>query len=707
MEQDTFSGTRARAESDVPVKSRPGEEREKTMTRQAKPGGGKKRQVAGAQEEIWPRHWNEASFLAGIGAPAEGSEALEQFPEHPCVPQGLSLESGAPGPCAGLCRRAEARLRGEKRRAGPLSADGEAGQMVHEIEVRGIELELQNEALTRAREEFKRQVEKYSDLYNFAPVGYFTLDRDGTVREANLGAAKLLGTERSQFVGRRLRSFLCRESRRVFDGWLKQMYEGTAGGKCEVALLTSGDLPEYVQIEGALAESEDTPGRQCRVAMIDVTGRRQAEEALKQHRDELELLVEERTAMLSEACDDLRAEVEERKRAEAERLRLEELLLQSQKMEAIGTLAGGIAHDFNNMLAIIIGNTEMAMDDVKGGQLPGRSLDHILNAAKRGRDLVREILTFSRKAQRERTPTDVISVLHETFKLLRSTLPTTINMSLDIRSESGIILGDSVQVQQILMNLATNAAHAMRKAGGRLTIRLVDAAFQPEDILPDPDMKPGRYVMLIVEDTGTGMTDDVRSRIFEPFFTTKEAGQGTGMGLSVVYGIVKNYNGALNVESGPGKGSTFTIYLPKAESRTRNEEDAAKPVRGNKEHILFIDDEGPLTEIAEAMLRKLGYRVTAMTDSREAWDLFLEDPHAFDLVVTDQTMPDLTGLALAQKMIRIRPDLPVMLCTGYSETVSPEEARKAGAREFLIKPLVRVELAAAIRRALDGAESGQ
>jgi CheY-like chemotaxis protein/anti-sigma regulatory factor (Ser/Thr protein kinase) len=376
-------------------------------------------------------------------------------------------------------------------------------------------------------------------------------------------------------------------------------------------------------------------------------------------------------------------------------------------MEAIGTLAGGIAHDFNNMLAIIMGNTEMAMDDVRDGVLPGRSLDHILSAVKRGRDLVKEILTFSRKAQRERTPTDVISVLHETFSLLRSTLPTTITMSLDIQSESGIMLGDPVQVEQILMNLATNAAHAMRNAGGTLAIRLIDAAFQSDDILPDPDMKPGRYLKLIVEDTGTGMTDEVRSRIFEPFFTTKGVGQGTGMGLSVVYGIVKSYNGALEVESTPGKGSTFAIYLPKAESPAGNGEDAAKVVWGNQEHVLFIDDEHPLTEVAEAMLKKLGYRVTAMTDSREAWKLFLEDPRAFDLVITDQTMPDLTGVTLAQKMIRIRPDVPVIVCTGYSETVSPEEARKAGVREFLMKPLVRDELAAAIRRALDGVEGGQ
>ena len=390
-----------------------------------------------------------------------------------------------------------------------------------------------------------------------------------------------------------------------------------------------------------------------------------------------------------------------------ERRKLEGQLRQTQKMEAIGTLSAGIAHDFNNMLAIVMGSAELAMDDVANGDNPEHSLDQILKAAKRGRDLVKQILTFSRKTQRERRPTDVVPVLQETFKLLRSTLPSTVKMSLDVQSKSGVILGDSVQVEQVLMNLATNAAHAMSKAGGTLAIRLADAAFRLTDSLPEPDMKLGDYLMLIFEDTGTGMTEAVRDRIFDPFFTTKKSGQGTGMGLSVVYGIVKSYSGAITVESAPGKGSTFTIYLPKAESRTDKEKDAAQVVQGNNERVLFVDDEPALAEIAASMLERLSYRVTAVTDGKEALSLFLENPYAFDLVITDQTMPDITGIALAREMIRIRPDVPVMLCTGYGEMVSPEKAKKAGMREFLTKPLVKAELAQAIRRALEEGDGGK
>ncbi|OPY63214.1 MAG: Blue-light-activated protein [Syntrophorhabdaceae bacterium PtaU1.Bin034] len=382
-----------------------------------------------------------------------------------------------------------------------------------------------------------------------------------------------------------------------------------------------------------------------------------------------------------------------------EHKRMEEQLRQAQKMEAIGTLAGGIAHDFNNMLAIIMGNAELAIEDVQHGDLQEHNLNQILNATQRGRDLVKEILTFSRKAKTQKKPTDVVAVLRETFKLLRSSIPTSINMSLEIETPSAMILGDPVQIQQIVMNLATNAVHAMRD-GGQLTFRLVDTMFDSVDRLPDPDMRPGRFLKLLVEDNGTGMSEEVRDRIFEPFFTTKKSGEGTGMGLPVVYGIVKSYNGTVIVESEAGKGSTFSVYLPKIESRVAEEKAREQVVRGNNERVLFVDDEQDLTEVAGTMLQKLGYKVTAMTDARQALERFLENPHGFDLIITDQSMPEITGIVLAREVLKVRSDIPVILCTGYSEVVSPEKAKKTGIRDFLMKPVTKNGMAQAIRRVL-------
>lgn len=384
-----------------------------------------------------------------------------------------------------------------------------------------------------------------------------------------------------------------------------------------------------------------------------------------------------------------------------EQKKIEERLRQAHKMEGIGTLAGGIAHDFNNILAIIVGNVELSIDDVHQGQLPEHNLNQILKAALRGRDLVKKILTFSRKTKTQMKPVGVASVLSETFKLLRASIPTNIDMSLDIQDPSATILGDPVEVQQIIMNLSANSAYAMRKVGGQLTIRLGETDFNADDELPDADLKHGRYIKLLVQDTGAGMNEEVRSHVFEPFFTTKKSAMSAGMGLPVTYGIVKSYNGAITVESKVGKGTVFTVYLPKIESPAEKEAPEKHVDAGNGERILFIDDEQAIVDVAGAMLRKLGYTVTTMCNAKEALEGFLKDPYAFDVVITDQTMPDATGVVLARKMLRARPDIPIILCTGYSEMASPEKAKSMGIREFVMKPLVKSEVAEVVRRALD------
>jgi len=420
----------------------------------------------------------------------------------------------------------------------------------------------------------------------------------------------------------------------------------------------------------------------------DITEHKKAKHEFERRRDELELLVEERTAMLREAYDDLQAEFEEYKRTK-------EQLRQSQKMEALSTLAGGIAHNFNNMLAVIMGNAELALDGLVEEGRRGR-LSQILKASERSRDLIKQMLTFSGRNGGQEKAMKMAPLLEETYKLLRASLPGTILMDLRIETKSDTILADPSLVQQVVVSLANNAAYAMREAGGVLTVGLSTITLG-SDSLPDKNMRPGRYLKLTVKDTGTGITPEVRSRMFEPFFTTKKQGQGIGMGLSVACGIVQNYHGMIEVEGGVGLGSTFTVFLPESNAFATIEE--AFPCSG-KEHILVVDDEPAVLEMTKTMLEQIGYRATALTDSSEALEVFTRNPDGFDLVITDQTMAGMTGIALAKELLAIRKDIPVILYAGYSETVSPERAKEAGIREFVMKPVTRKGMAQAVRRVL-------
>jgi signal transduction histidine kinase len=343
----------------------------------------------------------------------------------------------------------------------------------------------------------------------------------------------------------------------------------------------------------------------------DVTEQKQAEEALRKAHDELELRVEERTEELRKAYERLKEESTEREQAESQ-------LRQAQKMEAVGTLAGGIAHDFNNVLAAMIGFSELAADDIPADSKAQRHLKRVHEAGLRARELVKQILAFSRKSEGERKRISLSPLVHETYGLLRSSLPTTIQMPLAITTGDDYVLADPTQLQQVIMNLATNAAHAMRD-GGQLTIGVSSVTFPPGSLLPDPDMEPGTYVKLTVKDTGAGMTEEVRQRIFEPFFTTKEVGKGTGMGLAVVYGIVKSHGGAVTVESEVGRGSTFEVFLPRVEKpEVGKEEKTISAMPTGTERILFVDDEELLVEMARNMLESLGYHVTVAKHPAEA-----------------------------------------------------------------------------------------
>ncbi len=383
--------------------------------------------------------------------------------------------------------------------------------------------------------------------------------------------------------------------------------------------------------------------------------------------------------------------------------RIEEQLRHAQKMEAVGTLAGGIAHDFNNILAVIIGNTEMALDATPNDG-PKRNLEHIIRASMRARDLVKQILTFSRRTEQTMAALHLSPLIEETFAMLRASLPTTVAMDLDLTADPDTVYADPSQVQQILMNLSTNAAQAMDD-GGRLYISLNRTDFGSKDLLPESDMLPGTYLVLSVKDTGQGMDAATVKRVFEPFFTTKEHGRGTGLGLSVVYGIVKGHKGGASVSSAPGKGSEFRIYLPAARVEAAEEADDMGAFQGGNESILYVDDEPDLARLGEVLLSRLGYRVEAMTSSREALRTFMSAPSRFDLVVTDQIMPEMTGAVLAQRVLGVRPDIPIILITGHSETMSAEQAKEIGINEFIMKPVSTRELAGTIRRALERTKS--
>jgi PAS domain S-box-containing protein len=380
---------------------------------------------------------------------------------------------------------------------------------------------------------------------------------------------------------------------------------------------------------------------------------------------------------------------------------LEERLRQSQKMEAMGTLAGGIAHDFNNILAAIIGFSEMIEEDLPDGIPVQQRLKRVLRAAYRGRDLVKQILAFSRKTDYRRNPVSLFPILEETVQFLRASLPTTIEIVLDTTATSDTILASPVEVQQILVNLGTNAAIAMGEKGGILHISLMDFDLQADTFPLGTDISPGEYAQITVKDTGTGISPDVMQRIFEPFFTTREVGEGTGMGLAILYGIVKSLHGIVSVESEPGVGSVFKVFLTKVAKESHQESAKADESPKGKERVLFIDDEELLVEWGQTLLERLGYKVTAFTESTEAFDVFLSDPSLFDLVITDQTMPHMTGLRLARELLKIRSDLPVILCTGHSDAVTPDTLREAGIRQFLMKPLTKRELAQAVRCILD------
>jgi len=392
------------------------------------------------------------------------------------------------------------------------------------------------------------------------------------------------------------------------------------------------------------------------------------------------------------------------KRDVTKEIELDKKLQQAQKMETIGTLAGGIAHDFNNILGAIIGYAEMARDDSPKGSSVVNDLDKVLEASDRAAGLVKQILAFSRQDKIEYVPIQPASIVKKSIEMLHSTLPTTIDITQDIDSETGLIFADPTQIHQILMNLCTNAFHAIEETGGKLNISLKAIDLSSEDLTREPHIEAGTFVQLSVSDSGVGIPQEFRDKIFDPYFTTKEVGKGTGMGLSIIHGIVKSYGGFITFYSELGQGTVFHIFLPIITKAMLPDEKAIETIKHlpvGRENILFIDDEDILADLGKDMLERLGYNVTVRMSSLEALETFQNQPEYFDLVITDQTMPGMTGADLARRMLQIRPDIPIILCTGYSSIISEEKAKSIGIREFALKPLTKKNIAGTIRKVLD------
>ena len=384
-----------------------------------------------------------------------------------------------------------------------------------------------------------------------------------------------------------------------------------------------------------------------------------------------------------------------------ERKIIEAQLQQALKMESIGTLTGGIAHDFNNLLYMIVGNTELALEDVPEWNPGYNNLKEIKSASLKAAGIVKQLLNFTRKSDQKLNPINIIPIIKDVLKLLRSTIPTTIEIQEDLSGDDIVIFGDQNQINQVIMNLCINASHAMEDTGGIITVKARTITIEADSQRDLPEPGKGKYIEITVSDTGPGIDINIINRIFDPYFTTKEMGQGSGMGLSIVHGIVTSHDGAISVNSTLGKGSVFIILFPVIDEIPGVKADKRDEIPHGSETILFIDDEKVITDMMQQIFLKLGYKVETRLEPLEALDLFKSKPEYFDLVITDMTMPHMTGVALSKKLMDIRSDIPVIICTGHSSLIDEEKAKKLGIAGFVMKPVSMATIAKKIRKVLD------
>jgi two-component system, cell cycle sensor histidine kinase and response regulator CckA len=561
-------------------------------------------------------------------------------------------------------RRQAEQLMNHKDFITPLTSVRDPLELIHELQTFQVELELQNEELHRSQQELMEFKKRYTELYDFTPVGYICLDKKGVIRTANLTLADMLSAQRSSLINQAFSDYVLFEDQDIFYRHIRDLAEVKTRQICELRMRKKDGTPLDVQLESTVISYKSDRSEQYRTVIIDISARKQMEK----EKQALQIQLHER-----------------------------------HKMESIRTISGGIAHNFNNILFIILGNVDLAFLDFTKGHPIYPKLKRIKTAALRASAIVRLLLSFSHTARQEQIPMDAVSVIRESLPLLRASIPTTIDIHTDFPDREVMILSDKIQFGQILMNLCTNAAQAMEETGGRLEIK-VETRFIAEGVVEA--CPAGEYAEITVSDNGPGIDPDIMARLFDPYFTTREVGKGSGLGLAVVHTLVKNHNGTITVENRPEKGAVFTMLLPMVDGQPEKTGTPMEASSHGTERILFVDDEDSITQMAQEALTSFDYRVETQSDPEDALAMFTLNPGYFDVVITDMTMPKMTGANLAEKLRKIRPDIPIILCTGYSSLIDEEKARHMGIAAYMMKPVSMSEIARTIRKLLDGGVTG-